>query len=165
MICRSSRESLGRSRALQPDLFEWRRPRIGIDEHQRWLGHARSDAARPDILEDGAVAHALVHEALDLMQHRLALLPVRLRGLLLEKSVDVRIATVGVGSVARDDFGKTGGGVAVERAGAYAHPLGLLGGDQGEVGAALHGAHLEARSEEHTSELQSLRHLVCRLLL
>src|ERR1035441_4671586 len=29
--------------------------------------------------------------------------------------------------------------------------------------AILH--HLEARSEEHTSELQSLRHLVCRLLL
>src|SRR5438045_9593580 len=25
--------------------------------------------------------------------------------------------------------------------------------------------HVEARSEEHTSELQSLRHLVCRLLL
>src|SRR5262245_64613727 len=27
------------------------------------------------------------------------------------------------------------------------------------------GGHREARSEEHTSELQSLRHLVCRLLL
>src|SRR5437899_4814305 len=29
----------------------------------------------------------------------------------------------------------------------------------------LHGIHVEQRSEEHTSELQSLRHLVCRLLL
>src|ERR1035438_2726267 len=28
-----------------------------------------------------------------------------------------------------------------------------------------HGVTLEDRSEEHTSELQSLRHLVCRLLL
>src|SRR5262245_65813296 len=40
---------------------------------------------------------------------------------------------------------------------AVAGPRGLLrgGGLRGEVG----------RSEEHTSELQSLRHLVCRLLL
>src|SRR5258705_5933897 len=30
---------------------------------------------------------------------------------------------------------------------------------------ARHGGGLETRSEEHTSELQSLRHLVCRLLL
>src|SRR5947199_10011059 len=29
----------------------------------------------------------------------------------------------------------------------------------------LHGGHPVGRSEEHTSELQSLRHLVCRLLL
>src|SRR5258705_6385586 len=28
-----------------------------------------------------------------------------------------------------------------------------------------HSSHSERRSEEHTSELQSLRHLVCRLLL
>src|SRR5205814_4570041 len=35
------------------------------------------------------------------------------------------------------------------------------------VCAPIHGAYLAAavRSEEHTSELQSLRHLVCRLLL
>src|SRR5258705_7839869 len=33
------------------------------------------------------------------------------------------------------------------------------------AGATLALARGEARSEEHTSELQSLRHLVCRLLL
>src|SRR5437899_3897207 len=33
-----------------------------------------------------------------------------------------------------------------------------------EIGDAIH-AEGQARSEEHTSELQSLRHLVCRLLL
>src|SRR5258705_10134234 len=33
------------------------------------------------------------------------------------------------------------------------------------VEAVAFGIVLEARSEEHTSELQSLRHLVCRLLL
>src|SRR5262245_64703111 len=34
-----------------------------------------------------------------------------------------------------------------------------------ERGSLLVGRRIEARSEEHTSELQSLRHLVCRLLL
>src|SRR5262245_62620535 len=37
-------------------------------------------------------------------------------------------------------------------------PLGVL-----ELREVVH--HVGARSEEHTSELQSLRHLVCRLLL
>src|SRR5262245_64630067 len=35
----------------------------------------------------------------------------------------------------------------------------------GEVRAVAHQAVGHRRSEEHTSELQSLRHLVCRLLL
>src|SRR5947199_5986421 len=39
------------------------------------------------------------------------------------------------------------------------HDHGAAGGD---LACSLHTA---ARSEEHTSELQSLRHLVCRLLL
>src|SRR2546422_7630257 len=33
------------------------------------------------------------------------------------------------------------------------------------AGRSLHAAELEGRSEEHTSELQSRLHLVCRLLL
>src|SRR2546430_10664872 len=37
-------------------------------------------------------------------------------------------------------------------------------GDGGEVHAVV-GAHRDARSEEHTSELQSQSNLVCRLLL
>src|SRR5258708_19284004 len=40
--------------------------------------------------------------------------------------------------------------------------LGLAGG---EFINGWHGAELDARSEEHTSELQSPDHLVCRLLL
>src|SRR6266576_7345837 len=39
-------------------------------------------------------------------------------------------------------------------------PAGLL-----DRGPGLPGGHLERRSEEHTSELQSRRDLVCRLLL
>src|SRR5262245_62628642 len=37
--------------------------------------------------------------------------------------------------------------------------------ETGALGQLDAGPHPNARSEEHTSELQSLRHLVCRLLL
>src|SRR5262245_64930368 len=40
----------------------------------------------------------------------------------------------------------------------------LQGGDEAAGPGPLRGS-LRLRSEEHTSELQSLRHLVCRLLL
>src|SRR3989449_7436724 len=40
-----------------------------------------------------------------------------------------------------------------------------LGGERGEGAAARHAAAQHRRSEEHTSELQSRLHLVCRLLL
>src|SRR5687767_15411118 len=40
----------------------------------------------------------------------------------------------------------------------------VLAGRQRDLGAEVGGRHLE-RSEEHTSELQSLAYLVCRLLL
>src|SRR5437899_8037277 len=43
--------------------------------------------------------------------------------------------------------------------------LGGVGRERERIVAALHARCPEARSEEHTSELQSLRHLVCRLLL
>src|SRR5262245_62577985 len=47
----------------------------------------------------------------------------------------------------------------------HAHPaVLLLDGDAEQVGLAQ-GVPRPLRSEEHTSELQSLRHLVCRLLL
>src|ERR1035438_9740198 len=42
----------------------------------------------------------------------------------------------------------------------------MLADDHAVESAVLHsGGVLDPRSEEHTSELQSLRHLVCRLLL
>src|SRR5262245_64345326 len=40
-----------------------------------------------------------------------------------------------------------------------------LGGALGQRNGSLPPSSSESRSEEHTSELQSLRHLVCRLLL
>src|SRR5262245_63923043 len=53
---------------LQAHVFERRRPRIRIDQHERGLGHPGPDPAGPDVLEDGCDAHALVHELLDLVQ-------------------------------------------------------------------------------------------------
>src|SRR5471030_3475616 len=44
--------------------------------------------------------------------------------------------------------------------------FGVVGRLAPDAGAGdLHGAVAEARSQEHTSELQSRRHVVCRLLL
>src|SRR5262245_60557632 len=61
------------------------------------------------------------------------------------------------------------GGISIDEGHACAlGGLACRGSDRGEVGAD-EGLDLlladETRSEEHTSELQSLRHLVCRLLL
>src|SRR5262245_64640080 len=64
------------------------------------------------------------------------------------------------------------GGLGVVRLRAQEHHVALLEPDRRRAGDRLRGdaegAGREAdgeRSEEHTSELQSLRHLVCRLLL
>src|ERR1035441_4040137 len=46
------------------------------------------------------------------------------------------------------------------------HEAMMLGGcNLGNAGSISHLYEISVRSEEHTSELQSLRHLVCRLLL
>jgi hypothetical protein len=44
-----------------------RRPRIGIDEQQRGVGHARAHAARPDVVVDHREADAVVEDLLDLV--------------------------------------------------------------------------------------------------
>src|SRR2546429_4080419 len=69
------------------------------------------------------------------------------RSLLGEEALAVRGVLL-VDGVARDDRVEVGGATVGLRAQHPAEPLGLL-----------------LRSEEHTSELQSRLHLVCRLLL
>src|SRR5262245_14595931 len=63
----------------------------------------RADAVQGSRLEDAAVHDALVHQVLDLMQERLALLAVPLLGLLPEQIVDVRVAAGGVRRAADDE--------------------------------------------------------------
>src|SRR5207253_3774270 len=52
-------------------------------------------------------------------------------------------------------------GGRIDALGTRAH----LNGDGGRCGAMHSMGHIQVRSEEHTSELQSRGHLVCRLLL
>src|SRR5437899_5668583 len=56
-----------------------------------------------------------------------------------------------------------GDGHRLERGRNFAGHLFVVG--EGQIGQERFGGSSRLRSEEHTSELQSLRHLVCRLLL
>src|SRR5262245_13499388 len=76
-------------RALELDVFQRGRPRVRIDGQQHRVGDARSDRARPDVLPDRSKPHPLVDELLDLVEHGLALVAIRLPGLALEEVVDV----------------------------------------------------------------------------
>src|SRR4029077_409471 len=127
----------------QAHVFERRRPRIRVDQHERGLRHPRADSAGPDVLEDRRDPHALVHDLLDLVQERLALLAIGLAGLPLVEVVDVGVAAVGVGALARIELGHPRGGVAVEGARADADSLRLLGLDRRKIRGALHGPHLQ----------------------
>src|SRR3989442_471286 len=108
---------------LETHFLQGRRPGPGVDEHQRGLRHPPPHPARPDVFIDGPEPHPLLEQPLDLVQHRLALLPVGLPGLLLVQVVDVGAAAIGVGPVTGHDFRHPRGGVAIERAGADTQPL------------------------------------------
>src|SRR5436309_9297143 len=85
-----------RLRLLQADVLVGpREVEKGIQPDRRLLD-ARADAVQARRLEDRRVHHALVHQALDLMQQRLALLAVALLRLLDEEVVEVRMAAIGV---------------------------------------------------------------------
>src|SRR2546425_3572007 len=64
---------------------------------------------------------------------------------------------------------KTVGGLLDELEGTFTGLKGLVRGEGGEVhhhvNIYVNSEAIESRSEEHTSELQSLAYLVCRLLL
>src|SRR5262245_37315977 len=100
---------------LEGHVFVGGRPGIRVDLQQGRLGHPRADAARPDVLPDRPEPHPLVQELLDLVEHRLALLAIRLAGLLLEQVVDIGIGTAREVAVARHELGHARGGVAVGR--------------------------------------------------
>src|SRR5437667_320171 len=65
-----------------------------IDEAEPRLGDARPHTDQERRLEERQVHRLLVHELLDLVQDRLALLSVQLAGLLAEEPVDIGIPAV-----------------------------------------------------------------------
>src|SRR6266478_6705044 len=117
------------STSVPPELhlFERRRPRVGIDQHQRRLLDPWAHAARPDVVPDRPEPHPLVQELLDLMEQRLAFTAIAHEGLFLVQRVDVGVAAVGIRPVARDVLRHPRGGVAVGRSGADTEPAQLLG--------------------------------------
>src|SRR5688572_530553 len=138
-------DSIRRARRLlrfELDVLERRRPRVGVDQHQARLGHAGPDAARPDELVERTEPRPLVDELLDLVEHRLALLPVGLPRLLLEQRLDVGVGAAREGAVALDDVGDPGRRVAEVRERAEADPVELLAGPRGLEGGPLHGPEL-----------------------
>src|SRR5512145_2794016 len=95
------------------------RCRVGVagDETEPRLVHAGpgpvDEAQLPDRREHGLI----VDELLELDQIGLALLAVRLLGLLLEEAVDVGVATVGEGATASREALDAGGGASEGGAG------------------------------------------------
>jgi hypothetical protein len=65
------------SRLLQPHLLVRRRPRKGVDLHQRRVCHPRPDATRPEVVVDRRKPCPLVQDFLNLVQQRLTLLGIR----------------------------------------------------------------------------------------
>src|SRR6266540_2236138 len=128
---------------LEPDFRERCRPRLWVDQHQSGLLHAWPDTARPDVLEDRPEPHPFVERLLDLVQHRLPLLPIGLSGLLLVERVDVGIAAIGVGTVAGYHLRHPGSRVAVQPAAADTHAAELLRGPRREERRTLLLAHPE----------------------
>src|SRR5262249_44683618 len=78
------------SRPPELQLLERRDVGKARDEADRGLLHSGTDAGQGRQLVDRREERALVHQALDLMQHRLARGPIQLACLALEEVVDLR---------------------------------------------------------------------------
>ena len=94
---RGRRYFLRRSSSSGADVGERR------DQGQRRLLQPRAHAADEPVLPDRREHHPVVEDALDLVQHLLALLPVELPRLALEEILHLRQHAVGVGAVLRRD--------------------------------------------------------------
>src|SRR5262249_60133524 len=88
---------------LEPDVFVRRRVRIGGDQGEGRLLDLGSHASNEAILPDRDKYHLVAEDLLDLVQHLLALLPVDLLGLALEKILDFRQDAVGVAPFLRGE--------------------------------------------------------------
>src|SRR5262245_28517351 len=83
---------------LERDVLVRRRVGVARDQPEPGLADARAHPVQECELPDGRVDDALLRELLDPLQGRLAPLDVRIRGLLAEEAVEIRIVTVDVGA-------------------------------------------------------------------
>src|SRR3989449_3880638 len=106
-----TRQTLARG-GLEPQVLE--RSRVGErgDEGQPGLLDAGPEGADEAVLPDGGEDHAIREDALDLVQHLLALLAVHLLQLLREQRLDLGQGPVGARAAARRVWLDAGGGVA-----------------------------------------------------
>src|ERR1051325_911123 len=98
---------------LQLQVFERRRVEMARNQSEAGLRHARTDAIEERHLEEREVEHLVVHELLDLVERRFALLAVHHAALLVEQAVDVRMAAVREHALALHERLDARGGVAV----------------------------------------------------
>src|SRR6185503_19057608 len=99
-----------RSASLELEILVRRHERMAGDGGH--VGQPRPDPGQGGLLDDRPEHRALVHELLDLVQQRLATLPVHLAGLVAEQRVDVGIAAVGADAAPDHEGLDAGGGVA-----------------------------------------------------
>src|SRR5262245_929253 len=82
----------------QRNVLVWRRVGMAGDQAQAGLGDARPDAVDERQLPDRRIDVPLLHELLNLMQDRFALLGVELGRLLFEEGIDIGIVAVDIGA-------------------------------------------------------------------
>src|SRR5256886_3849227 len=93
------------ARSLRLELHVLVRRRIGVagDQPQTRLLHPGPVAVDERELPDRDEHRLLVHDLLDLVQQRLALLAIQLGSLILEERIDLRIAAVDIGTAGDDE--------------------------------------------------------------
>src|SRR5262249_21250897 len=116
-------------RALLPperDVLVGRRIRVARDQAEPRLANPRAHAVQERELPDRREHHLLLEELLDLLEQCLALLPVGVGRLLLEETVDVRIAPVDIEAARHRKGLEPRGGIAEGAAAALHQVLELL---------------------------------------
>src|ERR1700720_2008030 len=112
--------------ALQRDVLIGRGPRVSRDQAEGRLSDPLSDTAQSGQLPDRRGDHPLMHELLDFLQQRLALLMVEFGRLLLKQRIDIGIAVIGVGTTLHRERLEAGRGVAERGAAAHDQILELF---------------------------------------
>src|SRR5690349_15055771 len=150
-----ARSSLG---FLQAHVFPGRREVELRAQADARLFDSRADAVQSSRLENAAEHDPLIHQALDLVQERLALFPVALLRLLPEQIVDVGIAAGRVGGAADSEILDARRGGARRRRDRDEDALPGAGPPRFHEGRALHAADPSADADRGEIVRDALAH-------